>query len=300
MITKAIIPISGWGTRRLPITKAIEKSMLPVCNRPLVDYSVQDLVTAGVKDIYFVVNDAKACQVRDYYSENPDLEQFLLSRGKSAARETLNLLPADVSLHFLAHKPLEKYGTALPIALVVEQFALNEPVFVFMGDDFIWNPGGPSAAESLLAASSAPNASPTAASAPNSSSETSPASSPVSSAILGVEIDKREVEKYGVLSVENDRLAGIVEKPSIKTAPSNLINVSKYLMTPDLLQTIVAYVHSHDFKPGDQEYLLTDPLADYVQSGGQIRVARTSGEFLDGGTLPSWLHANEVVYKSLL
>ena len=64
MITKAIIPVAGWGTRRLPITKIIEKSMLPVGNRPLVDYSVQDLIKAGVKDIYMVISNVEPCQVQ--------------------------------------------------------------------------------------------------------------------------------------------------------------------------------------------------------------------------------------------
>ena len=66
-ITKAIIPVAGWGTRRLPITKIIEKSMLPVGNRPLVDYSVQELVKAGVTDIYMVISNVEPCQVREFY-----------------------------------------------------------------------------------------------------------------------------------------------------------------------------------------------------------------------------------------
>ena len=70
MITKAIIPVAGWGTRRLPITKVLEKSMLPVGNRPLVDYSVQELIAAGVKDIYMVISNVEPCQVREFYRDN--------------------------------------------------------------------------------------------------------------------------------------------------------------------------------------------------------------------------------------
>ena len=69
-ITKAIIPVAGWGTRRLPITKIIEKSMLPVGNRPLVDYSVQELIAAGVTDIYMVISNVEPCQVREFYKDN--------------------------------------------------------------------------------------------------------------------------------------------------------------------------------------------------------------------------------------
>ena len=82
-ITKAIIPVAGWGTRRLPITKIIEKSMLPVGNRPLVDYSVQELIDAGVTDIYMVISNVEPCQVREFYKDNLALNKYLEERGKN-------------------------------------------------------------------------------------------------------------------------------------------------------------------------------------------------------------------------
>ncbi|MDO4747512.1 MAG: sugar phosphate nucleotidyltransferase, partial [Candidatus Saccharibacteria bacterium] len=115
------------------------------------------------------------------------------------------------------------------------------------------------------------------------------------SAILGVEIPKENVEKYGVLSAENGNLVGVVEKPTPEEAPSNLINVSKYIMTPDLLEKIVKYVNEHDFGPTDQEYMVTDPIDEYIKEGGIIKVAPTGGEYLDGGSVEGWLHANNVV-----
>ena len=72
-ITKAIIPVAGWGTRRLPITKTIEKCMLPVGNRPIIDYVVEDCIKAGITDIYFVVSEGST-QVKRFYSNNPKLE----------------------------------------------------------------------------------------------------------------------------------------------------------------------------------------------------------------------------------
>ena len=271
-ITKAIIPVAGWGTRRLPITKVIEKSMLPVGNRPLVDYSVQDLIKAGVKDIYMVVSNTEPCQVREFYQDNLALNRYLVDRGKEDKLEKAKTLPDDVRMHYVAQDPSAKYGTAVPIAMAVEEFKINEPVLVFMGDDFIWNPDGESAAEALVKASDGEN-----------------------SAILGVEIDKSEVEKYGVLSSKDGDLAGVVEKPTPEEAPSNLINVSKYVMTPDLLQKIVKYVNENDFGPMDQEYMVTDPIDEYIKDGGIVRVAPTSGEYLDGGSVEGWLHANNVV-----
>ena len=272
MITKAIIPVAGWGTRRLPITKIIEKSMLPVGNRPLVDYSVQELIKAGVKDIYMVISNVEPCQVREFYRDNLALNEYLTERGKEDRLKLAKTLPDDVPFHYTVQDPAGKYGTAVPIALVVEEYKIDEPVLVFMGDDFIWNPGGESAAEALIKASEGNK-----------------------SAILGVEIDKNKVEKYGVLSAKDGNLVEVVEKPSVEEAPSNLINVSKYIMTPDLLDKIVAYVNEHDFGPRDQEYMVTDPIDEYIKDGGVMKVAPTTGEFLDGGSVEGWLHANNVV-----
>ena len=272
-ITKAIIPVAGWGTRRLPITKVIEKSMLPVGNRPLVDYSVQELIEAGVTDIYMVVSNTEPCQVREFYSDNIVLNDYLISRGKGDRVALTKTLPEHVKIHYIAQDANSKYGTAVPVAMAAEEYNLNEPVIVYMGDDFIWNPEGESAATSLI----------------NSlQSETD-------SAILGVEIPKEKVDKYGVLEVQDGKLTNVVEKPSVEEAPSNLINVSKYILSADLLQKIVAYVNEHYFGPTDQEYMITDPIYDYIKQGQTMRVASTSGQYLDGGSVEGWVHANNVV-----
>lgn len=272
-ITKAIIPVAGWGTRRLPITKIIEKSMLPVGNRPLVDYSVQELIKAGITDIYMVISNVEPCQVQEFYRDNHALNDYLVERGKADRLALAKTLPDHVKIHYTTQDPAGRYGTAVPIALVVEEYNIDEPVLVFMGDDFVWNPDGESAAESLI--HSLQNAD--------------------ESAILGVEIPKEKVDKYGVLSIKDGKLIGVVEKPSMEEAPSNMINVSKYIMSKDLLRRIVNYVKSHDFGPLDQEYLVTDPIDEYINEGGVMRVAPTTGEYLDGGSVEGWVHANNVV-----
>ena len=273
MITKAIIPVAGWGTRRLPITKIIEKSMLPIGNRPLVDYSVQELIKAGVKDIYMVISNVEPCQVRQFYSENRALNDYLTERGKADRLALAKTLPDDVKIHYISQDPSGKYGTAVPIAMVAEEYNLNEPVFVFFGDDFIWNPNGESAAESLLKS----------------------IQSPTDSAILGVEVPKEEVVKYGEITMKDGILTQIVEKPALEDVVSNLVHVSKFIMSPALMQEMVEYVHTHDFGPKDQEYMATDPLETFVKKGGIVRIAPTTGQYLDGGSLDGWIHANNVV-----
>ena len=272
-ITKAIIPVAGWGTRRLPITKIIEKSMLPVGNRPLVDYSVQELIKAGITDIYMVISNVEPCQVQEFYRDNLALNDYLVERGKADRLALAKTLPDHVKIHYTTQDPAGRYGTAVPIALVVEEYNLDEPVLVFMGDDFVWNPDGESAAESLIHSLQSEN----------------------ESAILGVEIPREKVDKYGVLSVQDGKLVDVIEKPSIEEAPSNMINVSKYIMSRDLLRRVVNYVKSHDFGPLDQEYLVTDPIDEYIKEGGIMRVAPTTGEYLDGGSVEGWVHANNVV-----
>ena len=257
-ITKAIIPVAGWGTRRLPITKIIEKSMLPVGNRPLVDYSVQELIEAGVTDIYMVISNVEPCQVREFYKDNIALNKYLEDRGKLDRLELAKTLPENVKIHYISQDPAAKYGTAIPVAMAAEDYNINEPVFVFMGDNFIWNPNGKSSAKALLEA----------------------VKDPSESALIDSE----------------DKIEKIVEKPS-EDQITGLASVSKYIISPELMKEIVDYVHSHDFGPQDQEYMITDPFASFIEKGGTIRAAKTEGEYLDGGTLEGWVHANDVVCK---
>lgn len=271
-ITKAIIPVAGWGTRRLPITKIIEKSMLPVGNRPLVDYSVQELIAAGVKDIYMVISNVEPCQVQEFYKDNHALNNYLIERGKKDRLELAKTLPEGVTIHYTVQDPSGRYGTAVPVAMVVEEYNINEPVFCFMGDDFIWNPDGESSAESLIKAMKGDD----------------------ESVILGIDHPYEALLNGGALTIVDEKLAKITEKPSPEQV-TGLASVSKYILSPSMLKEIVDYVKSNDFGPNDQEYMITDPFASFVEKGGTIRVARTAGEYLDGGTVDGWLHANNVV-----
>ena len=271
-ISKAIIPVAGWGTRRLPITKIIEKSMLPVGNRPLVDYSVQELIKAGVKDIYMVVSNVEPCQVRAFYQDNLALNLYLRERGKEDKLSLAKTLPDDVTIHYVAQDPSAKYGTAVPVAMVMEEYNINEPVLVFMGDDFIWNPGGKSSAEALIESVRDEN----------------------ESALFAIDHPYEALLNGGALTIEDEKVVKITEKPAPEEV-TGLTSVSKYILSPRLLKEIVDYVNNNDFGPTDQEYMITDPFASYIKNGGVMRVARTEGEYLDGGTVEGWVHANDVV-----
>lgn len=268
-ITKAVIPAGGWGTRRLPITKVIEKSMLPIGNRPLVDYVVSDCLAAGIRDIFFVVSSENS-QLRQYYSENKPLNEYLRTNGKA---DMLPLVtpPDDARFHYIVQEigPTGKYGTAVPVSMMMPYVKPGESLAVLMGDDFIYHSDGSGETARLIGAASTGG-----------------------SAMLGVEVPREYVGRYGVLELnEKDEFIRIVEKPSPDQAPSTLINISKYVLNYEALKCVKRYVDA------DQagEYLITDPLNGYVAQGGVLKVVRAAGEYLDGGTLEGWFQANRTV-----
>lgn len=272
--TKAIVPVAGFGTRRLPITKVIEKCMLPVLNRPIIDYVVEDCIKAGVMDIYFVVSPGST-QVQDYYRRAPQLEQYLVAHGKTA-QVPLITPPPKVQFHFIEQDTgvNAPYGTTIPVWLCREYIEPDEHVLVLMGDDFVYNTDGSSEAARLIEAVQASGA---------------------GSGMLGVHVPEDQTSHYGVIEsrAHNGALqfVAIQEKPAPGQAASNLVNISKYLLDAAFFDYIAKAVA----KDQTHEYHLTDVLNDYVAAGNIITVAATQGEYLDSGTVAHWLHANQIV-----
>lgn len=270
LITKAIIPVAGWGTRRLPITKAVEKCMLPIGNRPLIDYIVRDCIKAGITEIIFVISKGDY-QIQKYFSVDQELNEFLTYSGK---QDMLPLVtpPGGVAFRFIEQPTNQKYGTAVPVGLCAPYIAKGESVAVLMGDDFIYNADGSS--ELLRLKEATPDG---------------------GASMLAVEVPAEEVSLYGVIQFNEMTRAfeRIIEKPQVGQAPSNYINVSKYILNYDILQMVKTYTDLNV----SGEYLLTEPINQYVMSGGMVQVAPAHGVYLDGGTLNGWLHANDVVVR---
>lgn len=265
-ITKAIIPVAGWGTRRLPITKSIEKCMLPVGNRPLVDYVVQDCLAAGITEIYFVVGE-ESSQLQNYYRSNIPLNDYLKRNGKTDKLPLIAPL-AGVRLHFIVQPSLGKYGTAVPIALVSELIEADESAVVLMGDDFIYNRDGSSEVKRLI--------------------EATPEGS---CGLLAAHVPQADVARYGVIEQDSQgNYQRIIDQPRPDEAPSNLINISKYVLTKEVIDLAAGLPPAHN-----GEYQLPDAINQYVASGGTVKVVPAVGHYLDGGTLEGWLHANNVV-----
>ncbi len=267
-ITKAIIPVAGWGTRRLPITKAIDKCMLPVGNRPIVDYVVRDCIKAGITEIFFVINKGST-QLQQYYSDNERLNQFLEYNRKQDFI-ALAKPPQGITFHYIEQDSNDKYGTAIPVALVYPHLKKGESAIVVGGDDFVYNANGSSELARLIAA------------VPEGQS-----------GLLSAAVNPQEVSRYGVIDFQEDTglFEGIVEKPPIGQAPSNQINISKYVLNYDILGRIYDYAQLEV----SGEYYVTAVISQVALEKVPITVVPIAGEYLDCGNVHGWLHANQLI-----
>jgi UTP--glucose-1-phosphate uridylyltransferase len=270
MITKAIIPVAGWGTRRLPITKAIEKCMLPIGNVPVIDFVVQDCLRAGITDFFFVVSEG-ATQLKDYYSHRLELEKYLIENGKADMLPMI-MPPKEVNFHFVVQDTTNgQYGTTIPVWLCREYIEEHEQVLVIMGDQFFFRKDGGSNAADLIA---------------------DVASNGLQCGLLGVPVPKSEVYKYGIIEKDaHDNYVRIVEHPSVEQAPGNLNNASFYIFDSEIFD----YFERDVALPHEGEYWIIDPINQYVADGHKIKVGEAKGEYLDAGSVAGWLHANRVV-----
>ena len=264
-ITKAIIPVAGRGTRMLPITKAIEKCMLPVGKRPIIDYVVQDCLAAGIREFIFVVSE-QSSQLEAYYRSNIHLNDYLRRKGKE---DMLPLIaPLKANMHFVTQPSYGKYGTAVPVALASDYINMGESAVVLMGDDFMYNPDGSSEVARLIAATPAGECS-----------------------ILAKEVPHESISRYGALVIdESGHFREIVEKPRPEEAPSDYANIGKYVLTKQVIDSCATIAVSPR-----GEYELTDAVTRFAQAGGAVKVVPAVGQHLDGGSLDGWLHANNVV-----
>lgn len=270
--TKAIIAVGGFGTRWLPLTKSIEKCMLPVGNRPVIDYIVDDCIKAGIKDIYFVVGE-QSVQIRTYYGDNPALNAHLESKGKAQELEQIKQIEQKANFHFIVQDFSLPYGTAVPVMLFEKSIKLepDERVLVLMGDQFMHVKEGGSEVKLFLEHI---------------------AKSGVTAGMGAVHVPREEVYKYGILELtrhgHKNFLKRIIEHPTVEEAPSTLNNLSMYLFDEDLFACL------QHIKPTKGEYYIIEALNSYVQQlHKDIAVYSAVGEYLDCGTVEGWLHANQ-------
>ncbi len=266
-ITKAIIPVAGWGTRMLPITKSIEKCMLPVGTRPVIDYVVQDVLKAGIKDIYFVVGEQSA-QLQSYYRSNIPLNDYLRRAGKD---EKLALVAplSDVNIHFLTQPSTGKYGTSVPVGIANEFIDNDESAVVIMGDQFFLRADDGSNTAELIELVERKG---------------------LNAGMYGVQVPMDGIDSSIEKDAE-DNFVRIIEKPASGEAPTNLQNASFYVLNKEIFEQ----ARTLPANPKRGEHEITDAINEYVARGGKMAVATVQGQYMECGSPEGWLHANNVV-----
>ena len=261
-ITKAVFPVAGMGTRFLPATKASPKEMLPIVDKPLIQYAVEEAVEAGCTDIVFITGRNKR-SIEDHFDKAYELETELERKNKNALLElTQNILPEGVNLMYIRQTEALGLGHAV---LCAAPAVGNEPFAVILADDLIDAPKG-----ALAQMMDVYNA--------------------TGSSVLGVEtVDPSQTGSYGIVEIAPkdayQRVTSIVEKPKPADAPSNLAVVGRYILTPatfDLLR--------HTQAGAGGEIQLTDAIAALLQQETVLAHA-FSGQRYDCGSKLGYLQA---------
>ncbi|MCG8489264.1 MAG: UTP--glucose-1-phosphate uridylyltransferase GalU [Candidatus Thiodiazotropha sp.] len=264
-IRKAVFPVAGMGTRFLPATKANPKEMLPVVDKPLIQYAAEEAEEAGVSSLVFVTGRNKR-SIPDHFDKAYELESELKEAGKTALLEKVqNVLPEDVSCIYLRQSEALGLGHAV---LCAEPVVADEPFAVILADDLIRGDGGVGALEQMAQIYERYQC----------------------SVILVEEVPHEETSKYGIVEVEDDdgetaTITSIVEKPKPEDAPSNLGVVGRYILTPRIFSLI-----KETGRGAGGEIQLTDAIAELLKYE-KVRAYRVKGKRYDCGSKLGYLEA---------
>lgn len=263
-IKKAILPVAGFGTRFLPATKASPKEMLPIVDKPVIQYLVEQSAEAGIIDITFVTGRGKRA-IEDHFDNSFELDQTLVKKGKNKLIEKVR--PVSKLARFSYVRQPEPLGDGHAIDCASHLMGKGESVLVFFGD-------------TLYDAQ------------PNIATQVIEAYEKYEAPIIGLaEVPREEVSSFGVIDgdeVEEDifRMKGMVEKPSPEDAPSNLVAVGIYVITPEIFKIL-----SRMEKGKSGEIRLADAFDIYLQEGGELYGKKLDGEWLDTGNKLGFIKA---------
>ena len=262
---KAVIPAAGLGTRFLPATKAQPKEMLPVVDKPAIQYVVEEAVTAGLDDILLVTGRGKRA-LEDHFDQAVELERQLAAAGKEDLLATVRAVSHLAFLHYVRQGQALGLGHAVGCA---RRHVEDEPFAVLLGDDLIGEQ------ERLL------------------SQMVDLCAETERSVVAVMEFGPSELDKYGVIAAEPDPdnpdmylVHDMVEKPGRANAPSNLCIIGRYVLTPDIFDKIE---HTRAGRGG--EIQLTDAMKSQAREE-PIRAIKFTGVRYDVGTKLDYLRAN--------
>lgn len=238
-IRKAIIPAAGLGTRFLPATKAQPKEMLPIVDKPTIQYIIEEAVESGIEEILIVTGRNKKC-IEDHFDKSVELEMELEKNNKKELLELVKDISDMVDIHYIRQKEPKGLGHAIQCA---KSFVGDEPFAVMLGDDIVYNEGKPCLKQLIDCYNE------------------------YKTSILGVQtVDVENVSKYGIvdgIKIEDrvSKVKGLVEKPSIEDAPSNIAILGRYIITPKIFEIL------ENTKPGKGgEIQLTDALLELINN----------------------------------
>jgi UTP--glucose-1-phosphate uridylyltransferase len=265
LIQKAVFPVAGLGTRFLPVTKANPKEMLPIVDKPLIQYAAEEALEAGIKELIFVTGRNKR-SIPDHFDKAYELESELEKKGKTEILKIVqNILPDDVTCIYIRQAQALGLGHAV---LCARAALCNEPFAVILADDLIDNPAKGSLKQMVEVFNQHQRS------------------------VVAVEtVPKEETYRYGIVSATDvserlKKMTGIVEKPKPEEAPTNLAVVGRYVFTPTILQQL-----EKTGKGTGGEIQLTDAIADMLDKE-DVYSWEFEGKRFDCGSKLGYLQAN--------
>jgi UTP--glucose-1-phosphate uridylyltransferase len=234
-VKKAIIPAAGMGTRFLPATKAQPKEMLPIVDRPTIQYIIEEAIDSGIEDILIVTGRGKRA-IEDHFDKSLELEELLFQKGKEKELEEIKKISEMVDIHYIRQKEPKGLGHAIWCA---RKFIGNDPFAVMLGDDIVVS--DPPCLKQLIDVYEDKQKS-----------------------VIGVqEVKPEDVSKYGIIDYEKDlnnglyKIKNLVEKPALDEAPSNMAIMGRYVLSPAIIDIL------EHIEPGrGNEIQLTDALSE--------------------------------------
>ena len=269
-IKKAVFPVAGFGTRFLPATKAMPKELLPIVDKPLIQYAVEEAIAAGIDTLIFVTGRNKRA-IEDHFDVNKELELALRSKGKNEQADMVrNIVPPHVECIFV--RQAEQLGLGHAV-LCAERAVAGDPFAVLLADDFLTDYAPGVTADLVDAFEKSGN-----------------------SQLLVMPVDEAYISQYGVIipSEDGHGVIGVVEKPRQDEAPSNLASIGRYVLTSDIFDTL------RNLPVGSGgEIQLADALNLQAQNG-LLEAVKLKGKRFDCGSVDGFMNASAYEYSKRL
>jgi UTP--glucose-1-phosphate uridylyltransferase len=266
-VRKAVFPVAGFGTRFLPATKSMPKELMPIIDKPLIQYAAEEAVRAGIDTLIFVTGRHKRA-IEDHFDSNPELEGALRAKGKHKQADMVrNILPDGVECVFVRQSEQLGLGHAV---LCAERVVGDEPFAVILADDFILADGNGATADLVTAFEKTGK-----------------------TQLCVMPVEGPNISKYGVIVPANEigLIAGIVEKPKYEHAPSNLASIGRYVLTPEIFNML------KKLPPGaGGEIQLADAINDQA-ARERVEAIMLNGLRYDCGSFSGYLEATLAVYN---